>query len=514
MLGNPTPFAPTAFDLDAFEIFVPQDHHLRKALQVINWEAFHDILAPYYSPNLGQPSEPPVLMLKLEYLRYHYNLSDRQVIARSQTDLAFRMFLQVDYHDTLVHPTSLCHFRGRLKADGFRSIFQQVVSQARDHGLVKDRLRLKDATHVLADIQVPSTLTLVAQIRDRLLDAAEPFAATRVEGERVNVELLRERTQTQQLELRLQTRVLHLQDILAWVDELPAPEDADTNSAWKKLREQRELAHQILYDREHPEAGDQVRSTTDPEARRNKHGDWFDGYKFDVLIDADSELITEVDVLPANGDEAANAPKLIEREESAHGNQVEAASIDGAGYNGPMLRELEDPEGLNVDTYVPVPQAAAGDRFTPDDFTEDKAAGTVSCPAAETSSYRQRDSGARSTTYRFKGATCAACPLVGKCMKKPPRGAMGRSVRKNDYEPEYRRAREKTQTEAYAETRRQHPKVERKLGEVMNRHGGRRARYRGRAKVLVQELMACTATNIKRMIRLLCEVAAAPKLAN
>ena len=35
-------------------------------------------------------------MLKLEYLRYHYNLSDRQVIDRGSTDIAFRYFLQVD----------------------------------------------------------------------------------------------------------------------------------------------------------------------------------------------------------------------------------------------------------------------------------------------------------------------------------------------------------------------------------------------------------------------------------
>jgi IS5 family transposase len=51
--------------------------------------------------------------------------------------------------------------------------------------------------------------------------------------------------------------------------------------------------------------------------------------------------------------------------------------------------------------------------------------------------------------------------------------------------------------------RREHSKVERKLGEVVNRHGGRRARYFGQAKVLVQQYVACTATNIKRVVRLL-----------
>ena len=82
--------------------------------------------------------------------------------------------------------------------------------------------------------------------------------------------------------------------------------------------------------------------------------------------------------------------------------------------------------------------------------------------------------------------------------------AVGRTGRKTDYQTEYQRAREKALTPQYAEVRREHPKVERKLGEVMNRHGGRRARYRGRWKVLIQQLMACTATNVKRLVRSAC----------
>jgi IS5 family transposase len=88
-------------------------------------------------------------------------------------------------------------------------------------------------------------------------------------------------------------------------------------------------------------------------------------------------------------------------------------------------------------------------------------------------------------------------------MKQAPAGH-GRTVCKSDFQAEHRRARQKATTPEYAAVRREHPKVERKLGEVMNRHGRRRARYRGRWKVLVQELMACTATNVKRLVRLLC----------
>jgi transposase len=505
MLGPRRPYPPTEFDLRVFETFVPDDHHLRQAAMVIDWGAFHDLLAPFYDDRMGQPSEPPVLMLQLEYLRYHYNLSDVQVILRSQTDMAFRMFLQVNCYDLLPDSSSLCRFRARLKTDGFQRIFDRVVAQARQHGLIKERLRLKDATHIIADIDVPTTLRLVAQIRDQLLEAAKPFDRERVEGEQVEIELLRQRTESQKAEIRLEARVTHLKEILSWVEALSSPDDAETNKSWQKLLDRRRLAHKILDDQEHPGRGDKVRSVTDPDARRAKHGDWFDGYLLDIIVDADSEIITQINVLPGNGEEAADTIMLVQQEEAAHGNDVEAISIDGVGFNGPVLHALEDPEGLGLDVYVP-PREDAGDAlYTPRDF-EETGDGKLTCPAGQTSTSSHRDNARERRAYLFSATTCRSCPLASKCMTDPPKATAkhGRRVYRSDYHQELERARAKSKTEQYDEVRREQWKVERKLGEVANCHGGRRARSRGQPKVFIQECMASTATNIKRMIRLLC----------
>ncbi len=173
-----------------------------------------------------------------------------------------------------------------------------------------------------------------------------------------------------------------------------------------------------------------------------------------------------------------------------------------------MLRELQDPDGLALDVTVPPRKEPETELFTAKKFVEDAEAGTVTCPAGKTSSYRQRNQKNTGTMYRFQASTCAGCPLASQCLspqRQSSQSPFGRTVTKNDYQEEYRRAREKATTAAYEATRREHMKVERKLGEVMNRHGGRRARYWGQAKVLIQELMACQATNVKRMIKLLSE---------
>ena len=54
----------------------------------------------------------------------------------------------------------------------------------------------------------------------------------------------------------------------------------------------------------------------------------------DIMMDPDSEIITQVNVLAGAGQEAPDALELIRSEESAQGNDVQALSMDGAGFVG------------------------------------------------------------------------------------------------------------------------------------------------------------------------------------
>ena len=508
MLPKPTPPEWSEADLEVFACLVPPDHYLRRASEGIDFDALRSQAAAHYSPNLGRPAEDPVLMFKLEFLQYHDNLSDRQVIARAKTDVAYRYFLDLPMKQALPDPSSLCIFRGRLGLEGHHDLFQAIVAQAREQGLVKDRLRLKDATHVIADVAIPTTLALLAQTREKLLAAADPFDGLRVAGERARIEVVRASTEGQNDEHRLIARVTHLREILAWVDELLPPEDAATHRTWQVLEAARRLAHKILADQEDPQAGDRTRSVVDADARRGKHHQWYDGYLVDVMIDADSEIITAVNVLPANGHEAADAVPLVQQEEKAQGNKIVALSIDSVAFQGPVLKELQDPAGAALDLYVPPKPETPAAHFRPEDFQEAPQQGVLNCPAGQSTAHRERNPHDTGWKYRFASTTCAGCPLRDRCMEKSTTG--GRTVIKNEYEAEYRQMRAKAETAEYAAVRREHPKIERKLSELVRRHGARRARYRGRWKVLCGQLLAATAANVKRIVCLLC----APKLAS
>jgi len=219
-------------------------------------------------------------------------------------------------------------------------------------------------------------------------------------------------------------------------------------------------------------------------------------------MDADSEIITAVNVLPANGDEGADAGHLIAQEEQAQGNDVAAVSMDGAGFRGSVLRELTDPAGLHLEVFTP-PSEQPVQGFAPERFTltvlDNQPA--LTCPAGATTTTRYRNDDDTAYIYRFRAAQCLDCSLRGACLANP--GAKIRSVTKNDYEAEYTAAKVKAQTPEYAAVRRQHPAIERKLAELMRRHDLRHARYRGRLRVLYQSLLTSMVVNLKRIVRLL-----------
>jgi hypothetical protein len=428
--------------------------------------------------------------------------------------MAFRFFLDLSLHSPLPDPSLLTYFRKRLGPETHQKVFEELVAQARQQGLVKDRLRLKDATHVLANIAIPSTLTLVAQTRDQLLEAARPYEPERVAQEETEAARLRTATADLPDAERLLHRVTHLRALVTWVEgwlSRVEPDAPEGDGSLPRLRAALLLAHHVLHDRDNPEASDKVVSAHDSEARTGWHHQWFTGYLLDVSEDADSEFITAIDILPPSGDEAANATVLIEREEQAHGNDIEALSIDGIGFRGDLIEQWTDPEGLNLEVIVPPTEQAPSGGFAPEAFLLDPAKEELTCPAGQTTRQRGRNAKDTGWKYRFSARQCGECPLRKQCLAKPETTS-ARTVIKNDHEATYRAAREKAKTSRYQEIRAQHPRIERKLGELARWHDARRARYRGRAKVLIQALLTGLVVNVKRLVKVL-EVSAAPTAA-
>jgi transposase len=510
----------TELDHVVFNLIVPDDHYLRAVSQVIDFELFRPRFTDSYSLTMGRPPIDPICMLKILFLRYQYKLtSDRSVLGRMQTDMAFRWFLGFGMKDHLPHHTDCTNFRKRIGVDKFEAIFQDLIGLARERGLLKDRLRLKDATHMFAAIADVKPLSLAAQVRDSLLHAAKPFFPDWVAQQQALIETLRQTTAEFADEERLAARLEYLQEMATQLQALAAPLPSPTpKTSTHRVRLDRALAvaAKLFADHADPEAGDRLGSALDPDARRGWHHQFFVGYLLDIAIDADSEIITAVNVLAGNGAEADDAVTLIQQEETAQGNDVQGISMDGVGCKGPVLRELTDPNGLNLDVTVPPVEKSDSKTFGPERFALtviNDGVSEVTCPNGQTTRQRERNTNDTGYRYIFKPKQCAGCPLREQCLQNP-HSKGGRKVIKNDYEAEYRKVEAKAKTPEYKETRRVHPKIERKLGELARHHGARHAHYRGRQKVLRQAFLTAMVVNVKRMVKLLVNVLPNPATAN
>ena len=136
---------------------------------------------------------------------------------------------------------------------------------------------------------------------------------------------------------------------------------------------------------------------------------------------------------------------------------------------------------------------APGGRFTKDAFTIDLEAGQVSCPNRVCVAIRPQSDG--SGVARF-GAACATCPLAARCTTAKD----GREIKISPHEEHLAQGRADSRDPGWLATyRATRPKVERKIAHLMRRrHGGRRARVRGRARVAADFSLLAAAVNIAR----------------
>lgn len=91
-------------------------------------------------------------MFKMVFLQFLYDLSDRQLEEQATWNMMFKCFPGLSAEELPPDHTPLCRFRLRLGAEGFQKLFNLV--QAREKGLVSDRLHIIDATHPTAKVNL------------------------------------------------------------------------------------------------------------------------------------------------------------------------------------------------------------------------------------------------------------------------------------------------------------------------------------------------------------------------
>ena len=487
-------------------------------------EAFADLFA-----DDGRRSVPPSIVASAMVLQRLEGLSDREAAERYAFDTRWRYAAGVGSYDTggwtIFSHTVFVDMRERLRhSTAPDRVFEIALEAAKQAGLVGKK-RVLDSTPLYDAVATMDTITLIRSAIRKLLQLADDVLRAELravltsgddyassakpqidwDDKEAQVQLIDSRAKDgysclvalcgRELDPALAEAVALLATVLG--QDLETTEDGSFA-----------IARRVAVDR--------VISTVDPEARHGHktaaHG--FDGWKGHVAIDPDSEIITATAVSPGNAGDASVAEELItdllqgdgaagdgaagdESEGDPPAPERERPTVYGdAAYGTGELQSLL--EQAKIDSKLKTqPPVGKNGLFAKDRFRIDLKTDTVTCPAGVTVKIgRLQD---KTGVAKF-GEACSACPLKEQCTTS----ALGRKVRVGVNEAVLARVREEQADPKWrADYRATRPKIERKLGHLMRRrHGGRRARVRGKLRVGADFSLLSAAANLARLATL------------
>jgi hypothetical protein len=466
---------------------------------------------------VGRRSVPPSVVAVVMVLQRLEGLSDREAVDRFTFDARWRYAAGAGGWDVgragFAH-TVLVDMRERLRrSDRPDRIFEVALAAASQAGLL-GRRRVLDSTPLYDAVATMDTITLIRSAIRGLLKAASPeltgplrAALTAGDDYASTAKPATDWDDPAAREALVDSRARDgyaLLSVLTGRKALTEPITEAMQLLATILGQDLETGQDGTLRIARKVAANRVISTVDPQARhghKTSHRG-FDGYKAHIAIDPDSEIITATNVTAANAGDAQPATDLITDLSEPPADTTPASDTavygDSAYGAGELLAHLHAHD-IDIKTKVQPPVAPTG-KFTKDKFVIDLDAATVTCPNGTTIAIRPVTGHERHAGKASFGKACTGCPLREQCTASKT----GRQITISRWETHLADARTRQQDPVWqADYRATRPKVERKLAHLMRRrHGGRRARTRGRERVAADFTLLAAATNLARLATL------------
>jgi hypothetical protein len=456
----------------------------------------------------GRPSIPASVMASILVLQTLHDLSDRETAEAARCDLRWKVATGMSLDHEGFDASTLVYWRRRLakskRPQRINDAVKQVIEQT---GVLRGRRKRAVDSTILADAvatqdTVTQLVSAIRRVRRQVPGAAEQIAAVctghdysqpgkpgidwddpaakdalvsaLVNDANALVAALAEAELQDDADAQFALALLAL---VAGQDVEPAEGSDGTDGRWR-------IARRVAPDR--------VVSTVDPDARHTRKSpeNRRDGYRAHVAAEPETGIITDEELTKAVGTEnsdAAVAEKFLDTEDDT------CEWYGDSAYGTGDLRGAIDETDADEAVIKPKPlQAPVEGGFTVDDFTVDKPAGTVSCPAGHT----RPISKTRVATF---GTLCRDCPLRQQCTTSKT----GRKIVLHPRDDLLRQARRDwaDKPELREKYRKYRPNVERVISQIASR-GGRRLklRYRGTTKNHAWLTCRTAALNLRNLI--------------
>ncbi len=484
-------------------------------------EGYREQLAAVYCQNNGRPACDPVRMLAVLILQFVLRIPDRQAAEAAQYDQRWRLALHMGSDDVAFDPSVLVVFRNRLVEGGKEALaFESVLNYLVEKGWIpkKSKQRL-DSTHVCGLLKHMSRLecareTICKFLKDVEADGLLPdswdvywdrYVETRLDPRAKAPALEAKAAQTGEDMLEIWKAVALDHQFAGQYDSfillqryfLENYEFAPEGHARKTWVQPTGAMH----NPHEPEAKWSSKSST-------KDKTWV-GYKVQVAETVQEEprqngeptanFLTAIVTQDAPASDKPGMAQVLEEQRNIGIDLPSALYVDGAYVSSEGLKQAET-EGWEL--RGPAPSSPdRGKVFTVDQFDVHVEERYAICPAGQRSTNCSWIEESRKRNYfriEWNNALCSACSRRSACISgKQPH----RTICVGPLHSYLQARRLEMLTEAFQLEMHRRNGIEGTESELVRGYGLRHARYRGKAKVRLQNYLIGAACNIRRLFR-------------
>jgi transposase len=466
-----------------YDLIVPKENILRKINDLIDFSFIYDELLNNYCTTNGRMAESPVRMFKYLLLKTIYTVSDVDVVERSQYDMSFKYFLDMNPEDEVINPSSLTKFRKlRLKdTDLPNLLINKTVTIAVEKGIIRSKSIIVDATHTLSRSN-PFLAIEVLRERSKLLRKTvytfdDQFKEHMLEKNTDN-DLEKELVYCKELEKRIENEPS--------INSIPA------------VKEKLNLLKETVEDTQENLT---LSKDTDAKIGHKSAESSFFGYKTHLAM-TEERIITAAVVTSGEKGDGPELPKLLEISQE---NGIDVDTIIGdAAYSGKENLKIANEQNIKVVARLN-PSITQGFRKDGDKFDYNKDADRFVCPAGYLAIRKARQ-GKKNVgenqvdTYYFDDEKCKYCPLKNSCYKYGAKTKTYSVSIKSELHQDQMFFQE---TEYYKEKAKHRYKIEAKNSELKNVHGYDKAISYGITNMQMQGAIAIFTVNLKRILKLM-----------
>lgn len=466
-----------------YDLIVPKENILRKINDLIDFSFIYDELLNKYSTTNGRMAESPVRMFKYLLLKTIYTISDVDVVERSQYDMSFKYFLDMNPEDDVINPSSLTKFRKlRLKdTDLLNLLINKTVTIAIEKGIIRSKSIIVDATHTLSRSN-PFLAIDVLRERSKLLRktiyTVDDQFKERMPQKNTDNDLEKELVYCKELEKRIENEPS--------ISSIPA------------VKEKLNLLKETVEDTQENLT---LSKDTDAKIGHKSAESSFFGYKTHLAMN-EERIITAAVVTSGEKGDGPELPKLIEISQE---NGIDVDTIIGdAAYSGKENLKITSEQNIKVVAKLN-PSITQGNKKDADKFDYNKDADRFVCPAGHLAIKKARG-GSKNIgtnqveTYYFDVEKCKSCPLKNGCYNDGAKTKTYSVSIKSDLHKDQMAFQE---TEYYKEKAKHRYKIEAKNSELKNVHGYDKAISYGITNMQMQGAIAIFTVNLKRILKLM-----------